>query len=376
MRVLPRLFFGMSVAAALAGCTAGGAEPPKAAAAPAAVPVTTGAVVKKEMPLEIAVIGAVEAHATVAVRAQITGALTSVNFREGEDVTANQVIFELDRRPLEATLHQAEANLQRDTAQSLNANLIVQRHEALVKRGISSREVLDTARATATALEATLAADRAAVENATVQLQYATIRTPISGRTGALMVHEGNLVRANDQTPLVVINQITPIDVSFAFPEALLPDLRRYMAQRTLSVVARPSNSDGPAAYGHIDFVDNAVDQTTGTIKIKGSFPNDNRQLWPGQFVNVVVRMMTDAAATVVPSLAVQTGPDGSYVYLVKTDQTVELRPVTVARVAGHETVIKDGLAPGDTVVTDGHLRLVPGSRISVKGAEAAKPTS
>lgn len=328
------------------------------------------------MPLEIAVIGTVEAHATVAVRAQITGALTSVNFREGDDVTANQVIFELDRRPLEAALHQAEANLQRDSAQAQNANLIVERHEALVKRGISSREVLDTARATATALEATLAADRAAVENATVQLQYATIRTPISGRTGALMVHEGNLVRANDQTPLVIINQITPIDVSFAFPETLLPDLRRYMAQRSLSVAARPSNSEGPAAFGHIDFVDNAVDQTTGTIKIKGSFSNENRQLWPGQFVNVVVRMMTDAAATVVPSLAVQTGPDGSYVYLVKADETVELRPVAVARVAGDQTVIKDGVVPGDTVVTDGHLRLVPGSRISVRGAAAAKPTS
>jgi multidrug efflux system membrane fusion protein len=375
MRLLAGLLCAAFLAAILAGCSAG-AEPPRPNAAPATVPVTTAIVVRKEMPLEIAVIGTVEAHATVAVRAQITGALTSVNFREGEDVKANQVIFELDRRPLEAALHQSEANLQRDAAQSQNANLIVQRHEALIKRGISSREVLDTARASAAALEATLAADRAAVENATVQLQYATIRTPISGRTGALMVHEGNLVRANDQTPLVIINQITPIDVSFAFPEALLPDLRRYMGQRSLSVVARPSNSEGPAAYGHIDFVDNAVDQTTGTIKIKGSFPNDNRQLWPGQFVNVVVRLMTEAGATVVPSLAVQTGPDGSYVYLVKADQTVEMRPVAVARVAGNETVIKDGLVPGDTVVTDGHLRLVPGSKISVRGAEAARPSS
>jgi multidrug efflux system membrane fusion protein len=375
MRLLAGLFSTAFVAAIAAGCSAG-AEPPRASAAPAAVPVTTATVVRKEMPLDIAVIGTVEAHATVSVRSQITGALTAVNFREGEDVKAGQVIFELDRRPLEAALHQAEANLQRDTAQSQNANLIVQRHEALIKRGISSREQLDTARSSAAALEATLAAHRAAVENATVQLQYATIRTPISGRTGALMVHEGNLVRANDQLPLVIINQITPIDVSFAFPEALLPDLRRYMAQRSLSVVARPSSSDGPAAYGHIDFVDNAVDQTTGTIRIKASFPNDNRQLWPGQFVNVVVRMMTDAAATVVPSLAVQTGPDGSYVYLVKADQTVELRPVAVARVAGAETLIKDGVVPGDTVVTDGHLRLVPGSRITVRGAETAKPTS
>ena len=329
------------------------------------------------MPLEIGVIGTVEAHATVAVRAQMTGALTSVNFREGDDVKANQVIF--DTRPPSARSGAAPGQGESRSVirpRPQNAKLIVQRHEALVQRGISSREQLDTARASAAALEATLAADRAAVENATVQLQYATIRTPISGRTGALMVHEGNLVRANDQTPLVIINQITPIDVSFAFPEALLPDLRRYMAQRSLSVEARPSNSEGPAAYGRIDFVDNAVDQTTGTIKIKGSFPNENRQLWPGQFVNVVVRMTTEAAAIVVPSLAVQTGPDGSYVYLVKADQTVELRPVAVTRVAGTETVIKDGVVPGDTVVTDGHLRLVPGSRVSVRGAEAAKPTS
>jgi len=361
---------------ALAGCSAGGAEPPRQSAAPAAVPVTTATVVRKEMPLEIAVIGTVEAHATVAVRAQITGALTAVNFREGDDVRAGQVIFELDRRPLEAALHQSEANLQRDTAQAQNAALIVERHEALVKRGISAREQLDTARSSAAALAATVAADRAAVENATVQLQYATIRTPIAGRTGALMVHEGNLVRANDQLPLVIINQITPIDVSFAFPEALLAELRRYMAQRSLRVEARPSNTEGPPAVGRIDFVDNAVDQTTGTIKIKGSFSNSDRTLWPGQFVNVVVQLATDAAAIVAPSIAVQTGPDGTYVYLVKPDQTVELRPVTVARIAGVETVVTKGLAAGDIVVTDGHLRLVPGSRISIRSAQGEKAGS
>jgi multidrug efflux system membrane fusion protein len=191
-----------------------------------------------------------------------------------------------------------------------------------------------------------------------------------------LMVNAGNLVRANDQLPLVTINQVTPIYVSFAIPEPLLPDLRRYMARGTLRVEAKSTNDDQHVAVGTVTFVDNTVDLTTGTIKVKGTFPNDDRQLWPGQFVNVVVRLMTETAAIVVPSVAVQTGPDGPYVYLVKPDQTVELRPVTIARVAGAETVIKDGLASGDTIVTDGHLRLVPGSRISVKGAEPAKTAS
>ena len=224
-------------------------------------------------------------------------------------------------------------------------------------------------------LDATLASDRAAVENAKVQLQYATIKAPISGRTGALMVNAGNLVRANDQLPLVTINQITPIYVSFAFPEALLTDLRRYTARGALRVEVQPSSGEGPTASGTISFIDNAVDQTTGTIKVKGTFPNADRQLWPGQFVNVTVRLMTESEALVVPSLAVQTGPEGPYVYIVKSDQTVDMRPVVVARVAGQDTVIKDGLAPGDTVVTDGHLRLVPGSKISVRGDDAtSKP--
>ena len=340
-----------------------------------AVPVAVGAVVRKAMPLDTAVVGTVEAYSTVSVRAQITGELTEVKFRQGDDVTEGQELFVLDRRPLEGILQQAQATLERDTAEAANAKAIMARYEELVQRGIVAREQRDNARTNVARLEATLASDRAAVENAKVQLQYATIKAPISGRTGALMVNAGNLVRANDQAPLVTINQVTPIYVSFGLPEPLLTDLRRYMARGTLRVEARPTNSEGHIAVGTITFIDNAVDQTTGTIKVKGTFPNADRQLWPGQFVNVVVRLMTETEALVVPSLAVQTGPDGSYVYLVKPDQTVDLRPVTVARVVGADTVIKDGLAPGDTVVTDGHLRLIPGSRISVRG-DAAKPTS
>jgi multidrug efflux system membrane fusion protein len=318
----------------------------------------------------------VEAYSTVTVRAQVTGELTAVKFQQGDDVEAGQELFTLDRRPLEAALLQAQANLQRDTAQAGNATAILERYETLVSRGILAREQRDTARSTLAALEATLAADRAAVENAQVQLQYATIRAPIRGRTGALMVTAGNLVRANDQTPLVTINQVSPIFVSFAFPEASLTALRRYMNRSALRVEARPTGSEDPPAVGHVTFVDNAVDQATGTIRVKATFPNETRGLWPGQFVNVVVRLATESASIVVPSVAVQTGPEGSYVYLVKPDDTVELRPVTVARVAGAETVIAEGLAAGDTVVTDGHLRLVPGGRVTQRDATVPKAGS
>lgn len=361
---------------AIGACARSEAQPQQQAAAPAAVPVTITTAVQKSMPLDAGVVGTVEAYSTVSVRAQITGELQAVNFKQGDDVTAGQELFALDRRPLEAALLQAQANLARDTAETENAKAIVQRFEQLVERGIVAREQRDNARTNVARLEATLASDRAVLENAKVQLQYATIKAPISGRTGALMVNAGNLVRANDQLPLVTINQVTPIYVSFAIPEPLLPDLRRYMARGTLRVEAKSTNDDNHVAVGTVTFVDNAVDLTTGTIKVKGTFPNGDRQLWPGQFVNVSVRLMTEAAAIVVPSVAVQTGPDGPYVYLVKPDQTVELRPVTVARVVAGETVIKDGITQGDTVVTDGHLRLVPGSRISVKGADAVKTTS
>lgn len=374
MRFAPGPLLAVAIGAAVSafGCSQSQARQAEPSTAPAAVPVTVAPVVRKAMPLEVEVIGTVEAYSTVAVRAQITGELTAVRFQQGDDVQAGQELFVLDRRPLEAALQQATANLERDTAQAANAKVILDRHEELVKRGIVAREQRDTARANLAALEATLDAHRAAIENARVQLQYATIRAPISGRTGALIIHAGNLVRANDQTPLVTINQVSPIYVSFAFPEASLAELRRYRAGGSIRVEARPANDPGPPAVGRITFMDNAVDQTTGTIRIKATFANESRALWPGQFVNVVVRLTTESEAIVVPTAAVQNGPEGSYVFLLKSDETVEMRPVAVGRLAGAETVIKDGLAAGDVVVTDGHLRLVPGSRVSRREPAAA----
>jgi len=339
----------------------------------AAVPVTTALVAEKAIPLELMAIGAAEAYQTVAVRAQITGGLTSVGFKEGDDVRKGQVLFTLDRRPLEAALEQARANLQRDTAQAANAKAQAQRFQDLAARGIATKEQVDTSAAAAAALSATLEADQAALENATVQLQYATITAPIAGRTGALMVHEGNLVRANDTTPLVVINQVTPINVTFGIPEARLPELKQYMAKGSVRVEALAPTDTGEPSVGRITFVDNAVDPTTGTIRIKGVFPNEARHLWPGQFVNITVTLTTDPHALVVPTTAVQTSQTGQYVFVVKPDQTVDLRTVKVARAADAETVIKEGLKAGETVVTDGQLRLTPGSRISVKQGPGSK---
>jgi multidrug efflux system membrane fusion protein len=332
------------------------------------VPVTVASVVQKQMPIEIRVIGSVEAYSVVSVHAQITGQLQQVNFKEGDDVQKDQVLFALDRRPLEAALLQAEANLQRDIAQAANAKSVAQRYVDLAERGIATTEQVETNRAASAALDATVEADRAAVENAKVQLQYATIASPIAGRTGALMVHEGNLVRAADTTPLVVINQVSPIYVSFAIPEARLPELKRYMAAGSLPVEASPPTDNQPSSHGHISFIDNSVDQTTGTIKIKATFTNDDHRLWPGQFVNVAVALTKDPTAVVVPTAAVQVGQQGQYTFVVKPDHSVEYRPVVVERTSGLETVIKSGLKPSEVVVTDGHLRLVAGSHVSIKG--------
>ena len=338
------------------------------------VPVTAAIVAQKPMPIEIRVIGTVEAYSTVAIHAQITGQLTSVSFEEGGDVRQGQTLFTLDRRPLEAALRQAEAVLERDLAQGANARAQAERYRDLAQRGIATREQVDQITTNAATIEATLGADRAAVENARVQLQYATIAAPLAGRTGALMVHAGNLVRANDTTPLVVINQLSPIYVTFGIPEVQLPDLTRYMARGSLHVEASAPSDGGGAATGRITFVDNTVDQTTGTIKIKGTFANAGHRLWPGQFVNVVVTLTTDPAAIVVPAAAVQTGQQGTYVFVVKGDQTVDLRMVAVARSNSTEAVIKSGLTAGETIVTDGQLRLVPGSKISIKSPQGSQP--
>jgi len=370
------------IALAAAGCsseshTAVSAQtPPAGRGGGASVPVAVGTVVRKSMPLDLRVIGAVEPSSTVAVHAQITGQLTSVRFKEGDDVTQGDVLFALDRRPLDASLKQAEANLQRDIAQSANADVQAQRLADLAERGIVSRDQLDTSKATAAALASTIEADRAAVENARIQLQFATIAAPLTGRTGSLMVHEGTLVRANDTAPMVVINQLSPINVTFAVPEAQLAPLKQYMQRGAVSVDAAPPSDPTRRSTGRVTFIDNSVDPTTGTIKVKASFANGDRTLWPGQFVNVVLTLAVDKDAVVAPTAAIQTGQDGQYVFVVKKDQSAELRPVHIGRTVGAETIVTTGLQPEEVVVTDGHLRLVPGAKVTVRKNEGERSGS
>ena len=367
------------IAAATTGCAADGAGAParsdarqSATGSDAAVSVSVATVVKKPMPIMIAAIGAAEAASVVAVHAQVTGELTSVNFKDGDDVAADQELFTLDRRPLEAAQRQAQASLDRDAAQLANARSQLQRYQDLTDRGIATREQLDQMRTAVASLEATTVADRAALENADVQLAYATIRAPIAGRTGKLLVGVGNLVRANDTAPLVVINQVAPIYVVFAIPEAQLPALKGYMGRGPLRVEARPPNTTDPPSVGRVAFFDNSVDQTTGTIAVRATFRNDDRHLWPGQFLDVNVVLDTDTNAIVVPSTAIQDSQQGKVVFVVKPDKTIEQRRIHVERTAGAETVVSDGLTAGELVVTDGQLRLVPGMPVSIR--PAARP--
>jgi membrane fusion protein, multidrug efflux system len=364
------------------------------------VPVVTAHVTQKSMPVAIPAVGTVEAISSVQIRAQVTGQLGTIHFAEGQEVKKGQRLFSLDPRPFQAALQQAEAVLARDMATSSNARAQKTRSEDLFKRGLIPRDQYESQSASAAALEATVAADRAAVETTKLNLQYTEISAPITGRTGALGVHEGDLIRANDTTPMVVINQLTPVYVSFAVPGRYLTDVRRYQAQKPLIVSAtmpsavvpgaqtQPAPSDeGPAApagrgkgaapavamgpeteQGRVTFIDNAVDPTTGTIRLKGTFENRNRQLWPGVFVQVSLQLTADAGALVVPATAVQASQDGQYVFVVKEDRTVEMRTVRAERQVGDEMVIADGVKNGEEVVTDGHLRLTPGARVSTGG--------
>jgi multidrug efflux system membrane fusion protein len=339
--------------------------------------------------------------ATVQIRAQVTGQLSAVHFTEGQEVKKGDPLFTLDARPFEAALQQAQAVLARDTAQAKNAQSQRARYEDLFKRGLIARDQYETQIATANALESTLAADQAQIENARLNLQYARIVAPISGRTGSLNVHQGDLVRANDTTPMVVINQVAPIYVTFSVPGRYLPDIRRYQAQQPLKIEARiqpagtpgapqvapPNPGSAPATDGNdgatsalpprapasitiesgaVSFIDNSVDPTTGTIRMKGTFGNADHALWPGLFVQVNLILRTDPNAIVVPSVAVQTSQSGQFVYVVKPeDRTAELRNVTVERQQGDDSIISHGLRAGEEVVTDGQLRLNPGSRVT-----------
>jgi multidrug efflux system membrane fusion protein len=332
-----------------------------------AVPVTVAKAEQKTVPINLTAIGTAEAFSTVSIKSQVNAILEQVHFKQGDFVKKGDLLFTLDARPFQSSLAQAQANLARDKAQEELNQVQATRYEKLFAAGVAPREQYDQMRANADAQQALVHADEAAVESAKLQLQYCTIYSPVDGRTGALQVYPGNLVKENDVPVLVVINEISPIFVDFAVPEQYLGVVKKYMTGGRLQIQSTPYG-DTVAETGYLTFVDNNVDNTTGTIKLKGTFPNGDHRLWPGQFSTVSLRLAEQEKATVVPSQAVQTGASGDFIFLVKSDSTVESRPVKVARQIDGETVISSGVAPGDTVVTDGQLRLIPGIKVQVKG--------
>jgi multidrug efflux system membrane fusion protein len=330
------------------------------------VPVTVAKALVKSVPVQVEVIGNVEAYSNVSVRTQIAGEIERAYFTQGEDVKKGQLLFTLDRRPFQATLNQLEANLARDQAQLANARAQADRNEKLFQAGIISKDQYDTFRTTAQADEATVRAGQAEIENAKVNLSYCSIYSPLDGRTGSYQVYPGNIAKVND-TILVVINQIHPIYVTFAVPEQYLAEVKEFQGRGPLEVEAQIPNDSRPPSTGQLTFIDNTVDAATGTIKMRGTFPNPDSRLWPGQFVNVVLRLSVQPNAIVVPSQSVQTGPIGKYLFVVKSDSSADLRPVEVGATVQGETVIEKGVAPGETVVTDGQLLLAPGSKVEIK---------
>jgi len=413
-------------ALACAACYGDRAESKQAQQRPA-VPVAVAVVEQRTMPLQIQAIGTVEAYSVVSVRAQVGGELLRVHIKDGQIVQKGDLLFTIDPRPFEATLAQAQANLAkdlvqvqqaravlerdlarvaqakaalaRDEAQAKNATTQVQRYADLVNRELVSREQYDqivtnsealaasvradeadvrsaeeTVRADQAAIrsaEQTVKADEAAVENAKLQLGYTTIRSPIDGRAGSLILNEGNIVRAggNSDSTLLVINQVRPTYVSFTVPQQQLPTIRRYMAMEKLEVAAVPAGDPRPV-IGTVTFVDNTVDTATGTIRLKATFANEEGRLWPGQFANVTLTLASEPDALVVPSAAIQNGPQGTYVFVAKDDLTVENRRVVVARAQGNETIVAKGLQPGEKVVIDGQPRLTQGAKVEIRGAE------
>jgi multidrug efflux system membrane fusion protein len=357
-------------ALALSACSSSNTK--AAQKGPPTVPVTVTQVAQKDVPLQISSIGNVEAYSTVQIKSQVNAQVLQVHFAEGQDVQKGQLLFTLDAAPFEADLHRAEATLAKDQAQLANARSQAARWQQLGREGVAAREQVDQITANAQALEATVKADEAAIESARVQLQYTKIYAPISGRTGNLLIKAGNLVKANDTPFLVTINQVSPIYVNFAVPEASLAAIKRYQPKGKLPVAAAIPNQPG-AAQGVLTFVDNAVDPATGTIKLKATFENTDHKLWPGQFVNTVLTLTVEPRMTVIPAQALQTGQKGNYVYIVKSDRTAERRDVAVERTLGNDAVISTGLQAGETVITDGQSRVVPGqSKVEFKATTAA----
>lgn len=403
--VVPLIAGALAAGMGLAACDKT-ADPATAKSPSPGVAVTVADVVARDVPVQVNAIGNVQALSTVSVLSMLSGEVVKVHFNEGQEVTAGVPLFTIDPRQLQAALLQAQATLAqhqaavlqaeavlaKDSSELENARVDERRYKKLLEGDFVAREQYDQIATKVRSLSATIDADKAAietakalvradeaaVENVRVQLTYTEIRAPLGGRTGNLLLHQGNVVKANDVgNPMVVINQIHPIYVAFAVPEAQLDEIKRYYrAAGELLVEARPPGAPGTVARGKVTFINNTVDASTGTIQVKATFANDDNTLWPGQFVNVSLVLTRQPNAIVVPSQAVQSGQKGQYVFVVKADQTVEARPVVPGAADGRDVVITSGLRAGERVVTDGQLRLVPGARVDVKAAPPGAPAA
>ncbi|MDD4871320.1 MAG: efflux RND transporter periplasmic adaptor subunit [Kiritimatiellae bacterium] len=371
--MVQRILFNVIICAFLClhiffyGC---GKNSKKGQKAPTPAPVTVAEVIRKAMPIEIRTFGTVEPSETVAVKAQVSGVLKEIKFREGQDVKKDEVLFIIDPVPFQNVLKQAEAALSRDKIQHENAKKETKRQDELLKKGLTSQDAYDQAKTAADGLGAAVKANEAVLENAKVQVGYCTIRSPIDGKTGKYLVDQGNLVTANETT-LNTINQIKPIDASFTVPEHNLGEICRQMAAGKLKVQAFLPDEPEKTESGILTFIDNSVDRDTGTIRLLASFPNENGRLWPGQYIKLSLMLSVQQNAIVVPSNAVLTGQKGTYVYIIKSDLTAETRSVKVARQLDDWAIIAEGLKAGESVVAEGQQRLGPGTKVEIKNPSA-----
>jgi multidrug efflux system membrane fusion protein len=360
------------IISALVAC--GNKDNPQTASASSrpAAPVVVALAEQRDVPVQITAIGNVESYQTVQIRSQVNGQIQSIFFKEGQDVRKGQLLFQLDKRPFQADLEKAIGTLQHDEAQAANSRLQAERYNTLEAQGVASKEQADQVRAQAKADASAVYADKAAVDAARVQLQYTDITAPIDARTGALLINVGNLVKANDTPFLVQLNQITPIYTTFSIPETQLDAVRKAAAGK-LKVLAYPKGQTSNPAEGKLTFIDNGVDMQTGTVKLKATFANKDRRLWPGQYVDVVLNLSTRKNAILVPTKAIQTGQQGQYVYVVNAQSTAESRAVETNGTYQGSTVISAGVSPGEKVVVDGQLRVAPNAKVVV---QSTLPTS
>ncbi|AKT44127.1 efflux RND transporter periplasmic adaptor subunit [Chondromyces crocatus] len=358
-----RLLLGaaLCVAVAGAGCSSKAPPPP-----PPPAPVRVATAEKATVPVRLKAIGAVEPSSTVTLQPRVSAQITKVLFKEGQDVKAGDPLFQLDQRPFQVALAEALAQLKQNQVQLQNARTEAERYLRLQQEGVGSKEQAEQKRAAADALAATVQANQATAAARQLDLTFTTIKSPIDGRTGAILAHEGNLVTANT-TNLVVINRLKPIYVTFTLPEHELAEVRHFMEESQLGITASPPEKPDAIERGTLSFVDNTVDRATGTVKVKGTFDNTEARLWPGLFVEVSMTLTTQKDAIVVPGSAIQAGQEGDHVFVVGADQTAELRNVKKGgRVEGDRVVISEGVSAGDQVITDGQLRLTPGAKIGI----------